>query len=104
MVLGVAFALSLLIPSLSLDGLSREREGKGWRNVFANAGHGTMGWTLSLGSAEVMAALVVRKAEEAPVDPGPFALLRFGWREVVRRQGGRVGGRKEEEGERESVA
>jgi hypothetical protein len=59
-----------------------------------------MGWTLSVGSAEVVAALVVGKPEEAPVHPVPFALSRVGWREVLRggRQGGGEGGRKEENG------
>ena len=28
-------------------------------NVYINAGHGTMGWTLSMGSADVIAALAL---------------------------------------------
>ncbi len=55
----------------------------GWGNVYVNAGHGTMGWTLSMGSAEVLAALALGQPGTSPVDPAPFALKRFRWGRVL---------------------
>jgi len=40
-------------------------------NLFLNVGHGTLGWTLAAGSAQLLAALIAGRA--APLDATPFA-------------------------------
>lgn len=41
-------------------------------NLFLNTGHGSLGWTLSAGSADLLASLI--DATATPVDAGPFSL------------------------------
>lgn len=39
-----------------------------YENLFVNAGHGTLGWTLGLGSAEILADLLEQKASALDVE------------------------------------
>ncbi len=48
---------------------------KGFDNLFINSGHGTLGWTLGLGSAVILADLLENKSSS--VDAGAFAPARF---------------------------
>jgi D-amino-acid dehydrogenase len=44
-------------------------------NLFVNAGHGHLGWTMAAGSGKLLADLL---CDDAPsVDPAPYALARF---------------------------
>ena len=47
-----------------------------YTNLFLNTGHGTLGWTMSCGSARLLADIVSGKKPE--VDPGDLALERYG--------------------------
>ncbi|HAC30023.1 MAG TPA: FAD-dependent oxidoreductase, partial [Marinobacter hydrocarbonoclasticus] len=45
------------------------------RNLFLNTGHGTFGWTLSAGSASVIAQVIDGEEPAVPLDafrPGRF--------------------------------
>ncbi len=42
------------------------------RGLWFNVGHGHLGWTLAMGSADLLTALILR--EQPPVDPRPFSL------------------------------
>jgi len=45
------------------------------RNLFLNAGHGHLGWTMAAASGELLADVI---ANERPrLDPTPYALSRF---------------------------
>jgi len=44
-------------------------------NLYLNTGHGTLGWTLAMGSAAVLADLIAGRAP--PVDPDNFSASRF---------------------------
>lgn len=44
-------------------------------NLFVNAGHGHLGWTLAVGSGKLLAQLM--SGEAAGVDPAPYRLQRF---------------------------
>lgn len=44
-------------------------------NLFLNAGHGTLGWTMSCGSARVLADLVSGRKPE--IEAGDLALARY---------------------------
>jgi D-amino-acid dehydrogenase len=44
-------------------------------NLWANTGHGHLGWTMAAGSARLLADLVCGEAPS--IDPAPFALSRF---------------------------
>lgn len=39
-----------------------------WENLFTNAGHGTLGWTMSLGSAKIVADLIDHGSAEVQFD------------------------------------
>ncbi|MBS9477684.1 D-amino acid dehydrogenase [Ancylobacter radicis] len=45
-------------------------------NLFINAGHGTLGWTMSCGSGRVLADLVSRR--KPAIEAGDLALTRYG--------------------------
>jgi D-amino-acid dehydrogenase len=45
-------------------------------NLWLNSGHGHLGWTMAAGSGELLAALI--SGGSPGVDPGPYALSRFG--------------------------
>ncbi|MDP6174703.1 MAG: FAD-dependent oxidoreductase, partial [Rhodospirillales bacterium] len=44
-------------------------------NLFVNSGHGTLGWTLSCGSARLVADLA--GGQETEIDPSAYAFDRF---------------------------
>ena len=44
-------------------------------NLFVNAGHGHLGWTLAAGSGELLADILSN--EQPKIDPAPYALRRF---------------------------
>lgn len=44
------------------------------RGLYLNAGHGHLGWTQCVGSAELLAALI--DGEPPPIDPSPYSALR----------------------------
>lgn len=44
------------------------------RGLYLNAGHGHLGWTQCVGSAELLAALM--EGEPPPIDPQPYSALR----------------------------
>lgn len=48
----------------------------GYRNLYLNLGHGSLGWTLSAGCARIVADLVTSREPELP--SGPFSLLSRG--------------------------
>jgi D-amino-acid dehydrogenase len=45
-------------------------------NLYLNTGHGSLGWTLACGSAQVLAELICGR--EPPIDLRGFSLGRFG--------------------------
>ncbi|MGI9345024.1 MAG: FAD-dependent oxidoreductase, partial [Gammaproteobacteria bacterium] len=45
------------------------------RHLWLNTGHGMLGWTLSCGSAELLAGLIA--GEETSLDAEDYALQRF---------------------------
>lgn len=45
------------------------------RNLFLNAGHGQLGWTMAAGSGRLVADLILNRKPE--IDPMPYALARF---------------------------
>jgi D-amino-acid dehydrogenase len=47
----------------------------GLRNLYVNAGHGPLGWTMAAGSAELLADVISGSA--TGIDPSPFSLARF---------------------------
>lgn len=68
--------------SLPYKSAAPARELSGWDNVVVNAGHGTMGWTLAMGSADVVANLVTEQLALpswscGPVDPSLYSAKRF---------------------------
>jgi len=44
-------------------------------NLYVNTGHGHLGWTLAVGSAELLAAVMLNGSAE--LDPVPYSLARF---------------------------
>jgi D-amino-acid dehydrogenase len=44
-------------------------------NLFVNAGHGHLGWTMAAASGELLADVLSN--ERSKIDPAPYALLRF---------------------------
>eukprot|EP00301_Raphidiophrys_heterophryoidea_P025284 c844_g1_i1.p1 GENE.c844_g1_i1~~c844_g1_i1.p1 ORF type:complete len:469 (-),score=120.65 c844_g1_i1:110-1471(-) len=51
---------------------------KGFDNLFVNAGHGSKGWTQSLGAADVLGHIV--DGTTPPIDVTPFSPNRFSWK------------------------
>jgi D-amino-acid dehydrogenase len=45
----------------------------GFRNLFINTGHGTLGWTMACGSGQLIAHLVADRVPE--LDPIPYSIL-----------------------------
>jgi D-amino-acid dehydrogenase len=45
-----------------------------YRNLFLNSGHGTLGWTLACGSAQLLADVVTGR--EPAIDAAPYAATR----------------------------
>jgi D-amino-acid dehydrogenase len=45
-----------------------------YRNLFINTGHGTLGWTMACGSAQVLADLASQRAPQ--IDTAPYAVTR----------------------------
>jgi len=39
-----------------------------WDNLWLNTGHGHMGWTMSCGSARLLADLIAKQPTEIPMD------------------------------------
>lgn len=50
--------------------------GTRYRNLFINTGHGTLGWTMSLGSAKLLADLISKRSPD--IDPEGLAIARYG--------------------------
>jgi D-amino-acid dehydrogenase len=44
-------------------------------NLFLNTGHGTLGWTMACGSAQVLAALI--SGQESPIEHADLAMSRY---------------------------
>ena len=42
--------------------------GTRWSNLWLNTGHGHMGWTMSCGSARILADLIAGQPTEIPLD------------------------------------
>ncbi len=57
------------------DGVPVLGKAPGHDNLFLNTGHGTLGWTLAMGSAALIADLVAGR--EPSVDPENFSATRF---------------------------
>ena len=45
-------------------------------NLYVNAGHGTLGWTMACGTGKLLADIVAGRAPE--IDPAPYSALRHG--------------------------
>lgn len=50
--------------------------GTRYRNLFINTGHGTLGWTMSLGSAKLLADIVSERSPD--IDPEGLSIARYG--------------------------
>ncbi len=59
---------------MTADGSPIIDKAPGYQNLYLNTGHGTLGWTLAMGSASLLADLIGGKATE--IDSTPFALKR----------------------------
>ncbi len=49
-----------------------------WSNLWLNTGHGHMGWTMSCGSARILADLIIKKPPEIPlegIDPTTMGVM-----------------------------
>lgn len=49
--------------------------GTGFNNLYINTGHGTLGWTMSLGSAKLLADLISHRTPD--IDPEGLSLARY---------------------------
>jgi D-amino-acid dehydrogenase len=47
----------------------------GYRNLFLNTGHGTLGWTMACGSAQVLADLI--SGREAAIETADLSINRY---------------------------
>ena len=48
-----------------------------WSNVWLNTGHGHMGWTMSCGSARILADLIAGQNPQIPLDGMDPATMRI---------------------------
>lgn len=55
----------------------------GYRNLYLNTGHGTLGWTMACGSGRVLADLISGQTPE--IDAAPLSIERFGRTFAVQR-------------------
>lgn len=59
---------------MTADGSPLIDKAPGFRNLYLNTGHGTLGWTLAMGSAGLICDLL--QGRKTAIDPAPFALRR----------------------------